>query len=87
MFSWGLALVSVIIPLAHFVLVPAFLLAGPVGAWIISTQVSAVLGGESVCPDCGAFLRLSATSDSWPLTDLCAQCQRRVKVEKVAIRS
>jgi hypothetical protein len=27
--SWGLAIVSVLIPLAHFILVPGFLLAGP----------------------------------------------------------
>lgn len=81
-YCWGLSLISVIIPIAHFFLVPGFLLAGPVGAWVISTQASAILGGESVCPECGAFLPLSPASDSWPLQDLCAQCQSRVKIDK-----
>ena len=39
-YCWGLSLLSVIIPIAHFFLVPGFLLAGPVGAWIFSTQSS-----------------------------------------------
>jgi hypothetical protein len=83
LYSWALALVSVIIPLAHFVLVPLFLIAGPVGAWVVSTQASQLLGGESKCPDCGAFLPLApAAADRWPITDLCSGCQHRVRIEK-----
>jgi hypothetical protein len=79
---WALALVSVIFPLVHFVLVPGFLLAGPLVAWIVSTQASQVLGGEAKCPDCGASLPISPAADKWPLDDLCAQCHHRLKIEK-----
>lgn len=80
---WGLSLLLIPIPLIHFTVVPALLIIGPVGAWVISTQGSQVLGGESKCPDCGAFLPLTASPDNWPLKDLCAQCQRRMKIHKV----
>ena len=47
---WGAALVSIIIPLLHFILVPGFLLAGPILAFIIIGQENVVLGGEGTCP-------------------------------------
>jgi hypothetical protein len=81
--AWGLAAFSVILPLVHFFLVPAFLIAGPVAAWIVSTQKSSLLGGESTCPDCGAKLPLSVAADQWPIRELCSACQRELKVEKV----
>lgn len=82
LYCWALAFLSVAIPVAHFFLVPGLLLAGPAGAWVVSTQGSAILGGESICPDCEAFLPLAPASDSWPIKDLCAQCQRRMTIEK-----
>lgn len=81
-FCWGLSIVSVILPLVHFVLVPGFFLAGPLGAWIISTQASQILGGEATCPDCGAFLPIAPAADRWPLRDLCTQCQRSLVIER-----
>jgi hypothetical protein len=82
LYAWAAAILSIAIPVMHFFLVPTLLLVGPAGAWVVSTQGSAILGGESVCPDCGAFLPLSPASDDWPLKDLCAQCQNRMKIEK-----
>jgi hypothetical protein len=79
---WGLAIISVIIPLAHFVLVPGFFIAGPVGAWIISTQSRVILGGESICPNCNSFLPIAPAADSWPISDLCVHCQSRLVIEK-----
>ena len=82
-YCFGLSIVSIIIPLAHFVLVPGFFLAGPIGAWMISTRTSQVLGGESTCPECSAFLPLAPSADHWPLNDLCTGCQRSLKVKKM----
>jgi len=82
LYCWAASLLSIAIPVAHFILVPGLFLAGPAGAWIVSTQSVAILGGESVCPECGAFLPLSSASDSWPINDLCSACQHRVKIEK-----
>ncbi len=77
-----LSLVSVLIPLLHFILVPGFLLAAPLGAWITFREESRILGGMSTCPDCNQPLPIVATSDRWPLHELCTQCQRTLWVEK-----
>jgi hypothetical protein len=82
LYSWAAALLCVALPVLHFVLVPTLLLVGPLGAWIVSTQGSSVLGGECKCPDCGMFLPLTGGTDDWPLKDLCVHCQNRMKIEK-----
>ncbi len=50
---WGLAVAAVFIPLLHFILVPALLLAGPlVGRWRWREKAT-VLAARGVCPGCG----------------------------------
>ena len=80
-FCWAMSLVTVIIPLAHFILVPGFFIAGPIGAWIISGQDSVILGGQGTCPSCDTFLTIVRGPNRWPLSDLCAQCQASVSLE------
>ena len=64
---WALAALSVLIPGAHFVLVPGFFVAGPIAGWLRTRQTRGVLGGEGACParrragvDCGARRRVAA---------------------------
>lgn len=80
---WGAALVSVLLPLLHFVLVPSFLLAGPIVGYFILVQTSVVLGGEGVCPGCQAQLPIIRAPDRFPISDVCARCCRGLKVEPV----
>ena len=49
---WGFALVSILIPLAHFVLVPSFLIAGPIVGMYFYRLESMVIGGSGNCPAC-----------------------------------
>lgn len=79
---WLMALVSVFIPGLHFILVPALLIIGPMIAWTIYQQDRVILGGEGKCPDCGATLQIARAQDHWPLSDLCTQCYRTVKIQK-----
>src|SRR4051794_13695731 len=53
---WGGAVVAVFMPLIHFVLVPALLIAGPIMFFIVAGRESVVLGGLGVCPGCSAPL-------------------------------
>src|SRR5690242_15102508 len=55
---WGLAIVSILIPIAHFVLVPGFLVAGPILAFFVFTAKSTILGGDSTCPECNSPLTI-----------------------------
>jgi hypothetical protein len=50
---WGLALASVFIPVAHFVLVPAFVVGGIVMAVKRAREDRRLLWVRGVCPRCG----------------------------------
>jgi hypothetical protein len=50
---WGLAVLTVFIPIAHFVLVPGFLIAGPVMAVLRYRAGESVEGATGECPTCG----------------------------------
>jgi hypothetical protein len=77
---WGIALFSVIIPGLHFILVPSFLLAGPITAFFTYQQSDAVLGGKGTCPDCGKPFEVARMKIKWPLDDVCANCHAGVKI-------
>jgi hypothetical protein len=81
---WGIAVVTVFIPLAHFLLVPGFLIAGPIVAFKVYEQDRAILGGQCICPECGQAVTLVQAKDRWPLSDLCSKCQSALTVEKVS---
>ena len=51
---WGLAVVSVIVPIAHFVLVPGFLVLGIVLAGQRGREAASVRTVEGHCPRCNA---------------------------------
>ena len=55
---WGLALASVFIPVAHFVLVPTFVVAGIVMALKRAREDRRLLLVRGACPRCGAVQEL-----------------------------
>lgn len=77
---WGLGLVSILIPLAHFVLVPGFLLAGPPIAFYIYQITKMIAGGKGICPNCGKEFSIVKVPLKWPLNDLCSVCQTSVLI-------
>lgn len=50
---WGIALVTVFIPVAHFVLVPTFSVAGVVIAALRLREDRRLAGARGACPRCG----------------------------------
>ncbi len=69
---WLLALISVLVPVAHFILVPSFLLAGPVVAFLRFrvTEVNERVTGA--CPTCGRQITLPLEADDrLPLWTYC----------------
>jgi hypothetical protein len=81
---WGGAIVAVFIPLMHFILVPALLLVGPIAAYFVSKQESAILGGQGICPNCQAPLEIAQAKYQFPMEDLCSKCQGPLKIFKDA---
>jgi hypothetical protein len=79
---WAIMVCSVFIPLAHFVLVPGFFLAGPIVAWFVSRVPNAVTGGEARCPSCGEPFEFARRSLKWPLRDVCGRCHTEVSISE-----
>lgn len=77
---WGLAILSVAIPIAHFVLVPVFFLAGPIAALIIFSRESAILGGVGTCPDCNEIFDISKSKPQKSMKDVCSCCHHQIFV-------
>lgn len=79
---WLLAIFSVLIPVAHFVLVPAFLLLAPFLAYLKWQQDAGIIGGECFCPECKEKLALGSMKLKWPLTTSCLSCKATIYIQK-----
>lgn len=78
---WAAAGVSVLIPLAHFVLVPGFFLAGPVMAWRVWRVDTVADHAEGRCPMCTAEVTLPLEADdSLPKWTYCPKCKASLQL-------
>jgi len=79
--AWAAALVSVFIPLAHFVLVPGFLVAGLVAFRARLGAQDVAIDGRGTCPDCGQEQALDVKG-RWqvPRAVTCRACQRGLTI-------
>ena len=78
---WGIALLSVFIPVAHFILVPSFLL---YGIWQFAQRLgtaSLASGARGVCPDCHTEQTLELAGRwSVPQPVTCRNCHRGLRL-------
>ncbi|WP_413578474.1 hypothetical protein ACLVWU_08045 [Bdellovibrio sp. HCB290] len=81
---WGLSLVSILIPVFHFVLVPLFFFLGFFFARKGYKSEGQILNGETTCPHCGAEVKVAKGELSWPMTEICQGCARVVRMEPKA---
>lgn len=78
---WGIALLSVLIPVAHFILVPSFLL---YGVWQFAQRLgtsSRAIDARGTCPDCHTEQPLEL-APRWrvPQPVTCRACQRGLQL-------
>jgi len=75
--AWLLAGITLFIPIAHFFLVPIFVIAGPVMAW---SRYRAEVVPEKVtgiCPECGEEITIDLDpSDKLPKWSYCPKCNK-----------
>jgi hypothetical protein len=83
---WGIALCTVLIPILHFILVPLFLISGPIVFFWVASQERMITGGKGICPECGKAIDLMKSPPRWPLSDLCSHCQARLSIERASER-
>jgi hypothetical protein len=73
---WGAMVVSVFIPVAHFVLVPSWFVAG---IWVFFRRLRTaqrVRGVHGRCPDCGTEQDFELGSTRFPQSVTCGSCHR-----------
>ena len=86
---WGVGAFFVLIPIIHFIIPPLAIITGPVIAFLLSRQSSAVTGGSGACPSCGARFAIVRSNylgveDQWPIRDICASCREEATIERGA---
>ena len=73
---WGAMVVSVFLPVAHFVLVPSFFI---IGIWQLLRRLKTaelLRGAHGRCPDCGTEQDFELGSRRFPQSVTCASCHR-----------
>ncbi|HKA23757.1 MAG TPA: hypothetical protein VKF80_02120 [Candidatus Eisenbacteria bacterium] len=79
---WGLAAVTILIPVLHLILVPAFFLLGPFLAYQRLREEATVLTIRGACPACGQAVDHGGREAWKPLLRLdCPHCRRRIVLE------
>jgi hypothetical protein len=78
---WVAGSISIFIPLLHFILVPLFLISGPILFFFLLRQESVILGGEGTCPSCQSFLPIARSAFRFPCSDLCTRCYHLLRIE------
>ena len=80
---WAAAGVSVFIPLAHFVLVPGFLLAGLFFAVNVYRTTEAMDKVTGVCPACNKNICIGLDAkDTLPKFCYCPQCNHSIQLSQ-----
>jgi hypothetical protein len=79
---WGPAALAVLIPVLHFLLVPALFLAGPFFAWRRLHEEATVTSIRGTCPACAQAFE-NTSRDAWkPVMRFdCPHCHRRIVLE------
>ena len=79
---WGASILSVLIPVFHFVTVPLFFFLGIFMAYRDYKSPGLVLSGNTTCPHCQTSIQMKKTNLQWPLVEICQSCARVVRMEK-----
>lgn len=79
---WGISALSILIPVFHFVTVPLFFSLGIYFFWRSSQSEGKTLQGTTTCPHCQAPIVIKPAELQWPLTEICQNCARVVRIER-----
>lgn len=76
------AILSIFIPLLHFILVPGFLIAA-VTMVIINSRPANIESAKAKCPECGVDFVISKGKPVFPMDDVCASCHHKIIINKI----
>lgn len=79
---WSISFFSILIPVFHFVTVPAFFGLGIFFAYRSYKSEGRVKEGLTQCPHCHTEVVIKPAEIQWPLTEICQNCARVVRIQK-----
>lgn len=79
---WGISIISVLIPVVHFISVPVFMGLGIFFAIRSYKSEGRVIEGLTRCPHCQNEVPIKPTEIQWPLSEICQNCARVVRIER-----
>ncbi len=78
---WVLAVITAFIPIAHFVLVPLFAIAGPVMAFMKYGVENVTDNTKGICPECQQEITIDLDpSDKLPKWTYCPKCNKPLQL-------
>jgi len=79
--AWLLALITAFIPIAHFFLVPLFLIAGPVMAFMKYKAETVLEKANGSCPECSKAIDIVLDpADKLPKRTYCPDCNKPLQL-------
>lgn len=75
------AIISIFIPLLHFVLVPGFLIAS-ITMVVINSRSANIESAKAKCPECSGSFVISKVKPEFPIEDVCASCHHKITIDK-----
>jgi hypothetical protein len=80
---WLLAIGSIPIIFAHWVLVPGFFIAGPIAAMMVYRVGQAFEDASGQCPNCNESITIKLEAkDSLPKWTYCPSCNKAIQIEQ-----
>lgn len=83
---WAAAILAILPPVLHFILVPLFFLLGLYLGVRSYLQTKLIFGGEVACPGCTQAVAINPQPEIWPLTVYCTHCRLGLKINRAVDR-
>ena len=80
---WGLAVPSLFLPVAHFFLVPMFVILGPTAFFMIKNMKSKIIEATGTCPHCNDMFKIENQPEKWPISSHCEICRKSFSIDLV----
>lgn len=79
---FGVAFLTIFIPILHFILPPLFLILGGIFATTTFMETAMLGGGEVTCPNCKKVMTIRKEAEEWPKTLRCEGCSFTLTVKR-----
>ena len=79
---WGIALLCVLIPGLHFILVPGGIILGIILFFKKIKLQEVLIQGPLICPECNLEFQAESTAFNWPKHEVCLHCGVEILLRK-----